>query len=39
MLAKPGTMFIAQPDIPAPLAVDFPFPDTRGTDRNGKLGS
>ncbi len=26
ILAKPGTMFIAQPDIPVPLAVDFPFP-------------
>ena len=26
MIAKPGTMFIAQPDIPVPLAVDFPFP-------------
>jgi DNA helicase HerA-like ATPase len=26
MLAKPGTMFIAQPDIPVPIAVDFPFP-------------
>jgi DNA helicase HerA-like ATPase len=26
MLAKPGTMFVAQPDIPVPLAVDFPFP-------------
>ncbi len=26
MLAKPGTMFIAQPDIPVPLAIDFPFP-------------
>jgi uncharacterized protein len=25
-LAKPGTMFIAQPDIPVPIAVDFPFP-------------
>jgi uncharacterized protein len=25
-LAKPGTMLIAQPDIPVPLAVDFPFP-------------
>ncbi len=25
-LAKPGTMFISQPDIPVPLAVDFPFP-------------
>jgi uncharacterized protein len=26
MIAKPGTMFISQPDIPVPLAVDFPFP-------------
>jgi hypothetical protein len=26
MLAKPGTMFIAQPDIPVPLAVDFRSP-------------
>ena len=26
MIAKPGTMFVAQPDIPVPLAVDFPFP-------------
>lgn len=26
MIAKPGTMFIAQPDIPVPLAVNFPFP-------------
>jgi DNA helicase HerA-like ATPase len=25
-IAKPGTMFIAQPEIPIPLAVDFPFP-------------
>lgn len=25
-IAKPGTMFIAQPEIPVPLAVDFPFP-------------
>jgi hypothetical protein len=25
-LIKPGTMFIAQPDIPIPLAVEFPFP-------------
>ncbi len=25
-LAKPGTMFVAQPDIPVPLVVDFPFP-------------
>jgi hypothetical protein len=26
VIAKPGTMFIAPPDIPVPLAVDFPFP-------------
>jgi DNA helicase HerA-like ATPase len=25
-LAKPGTMFIAQPEIPVPLAIEFPFP-------------
>lgn len=25
-LAKPGTMFISQPQIPVPLAVEFPFP-------------
>jgi uncharacterized protein len=25
-LAKPGTMFVSQPDIPVPIAVDFPFP-------------
>ncbi len=25
-LAKPGTMFISQPEIPVPLAVTFPFP-------------
>ena len=25
-LAKPGTMFITQPEIPVPLAVEFPFP-------------
>ena len=25
-LAKPGTMFVAQPEIPVPLAVEFPFP-------------
>ncbi|MGH3656234.1 MAG: ATP-binding protein, partial [Micromonosporaceae bacterium] len=24
--AKPGTMFVAQPDIPVPLVVEFPFP-------------
>ncbi|TDD45852.1 ATP-binding protein [Nonomuraea terrae] len=25
-IAKPGTMFVAQPEIPVPLAVVFPFP-------------
>jgi DNA helicase HerA-like ATPase len=25
-LAKPGTMFVSQPDIPVPLVVEFPFP-------------
>jgi DNA helicase HerA-like ATPase len=25
-LAKPGTMFVSQPQIPVPLAVSFPFP-------------
>jgi uncharacterized protein len=25
-IAKPGTMFISQPEIPVPLTVDFPFP-------------
>ena len=25
-LAKPGSMFISQPEIPVPLAVEFPFP-------------
>ncbi|GAA4458996.1 ATP-binding protein [Phytohabitans houttuyneae] len=26
LLAKPGTMFVSQPDIPVPLCVEFPFP-------------
>lgn len=25
-LAKPGTMFVSQPDIPLPLVIEFPFP-------------
>jgi uncharacterized protein len=25
-IAKPGTMFVAQPEIPVPLVVEFPFP-------------
>ena len=39
-LAKPGTMFIAQPDIPVPLAVDFPFPAwaTRPSEKGGWAG-
>ncbi len=40
MLAKPGTMFIAQPDIPVPLAVDFPFPAwaTRPSEKGAWVG-
>jgi DNA helicase HerA-like ATPase len=26
LLAKPGTMFVSQPDIPVPLCLEFPFP-------------
>jgi DNA helicase HerA-like ATPase len=26
LIAKPGTMFLSQPDIPVPLVVEFPFP-------------
>jgi DNA helicase HerA-like ATPase len=26
LIAKPGTMFVAQPDIPVPLVAEFPFP-------------
>ncbi len=25
-IAKPGTMFVSQPEIPVPLAIEFPFP-------------
>ena len=25
-IAKPGTMFVIQPEIPVPLVVEFPFP-------------
>ena len=25
-LAKPGAMFVSQPEIPVPLAIEFPFP-------------
>jgi hypothetical protein len=38
-LAKPGTMFVAQPEIPVPLAVTFPFPAwaTRPSETDGTL--
>ena len=26
LIAKPGTMFVGQPEIPVPLVVEFPFP-------------
>ena len=26
LLAKPGSMFVSQPDLPVPLAITFPFP-------------
>ena len=26
LIAKPGTMFLSQPDIPVPLCIEFPFP-------------
>ncbi|GAA1835589.1 hypothetical protein GCM10009836_12510 [Pseudonocardia ailaonensis] len=26
VLAKPGAMFVSQPEIPVPLAIEFPFP-------------
>ena len=25
-IAKPGTMFVSQPELPIPLVVEFPFP-------------
>ncbi len=40
VIAKPGTMFVTQPEIPVPLVVEFPFPawatrpDERGAQRN-----
>jgi DNA helicase HerA-like ATPase len=45
LLAKPGTMFVGQPEIPVPLCVEFPFPSwaTRpaeaGPPPNGSLRS
>src|SRR5690606_4442894 len=26
LMAKPGTMFVGQPELPVPLVVNFPFP-------------
>lgn len=39
VLAKPGTMFVSQPQIPVPLAVEFPFPAwaTRLSETSGEL--
>ena len=36
-IAKPGTMFVSQPEIPIPLVVEFPFPAwaTRPSERGG----
>jgi DNA helicase HerA-like ATPase len=36
-IAKPGTMFVSQPQIPVPLVVEFPFPAwaTRPSERAG----
>lgn len=40
-LAKPGTMFVSQPEIPVPLAVEFPFPAwaTRASEVADPLGA
>ena len=39
-IAKPGTMFVSQPEIPVPLVVEFPFPGwaTRPTERAAPAG-
>jgi DNA helicase HerA-like ATPase len=38
-LAKPGAMFVSQPEIPVPLAVEFPFPAwaTRASESAGAV--
>jgi hypothetical protein len=44
-LAKPGTMFVSQPEIPVPLAVEFPFPawatraSEAGPESEGPMGA
>jgi DNA helicase HerA-like ATPase len=39
-IAKPGTMFVSQPEIPVPLVVEFPFPAwaTRPDERAAPAG-
>jgi hypothetical protein len=39
-IAKPGTMFVSQPEIPLPLVVEFPFPAwaTRPSETSSALG-
>jgi DNA helicase HerA-like ATPase len=39
-IAKPGTMFVSQPEIPVPLVVEFPFPAwaTRPDERMASTG-
>ena len=39
-LAKPGTMFVSQPEIPVPLVTEFPFPAwaTRPSETTSALG-
>jgi hypothetical protein len=39
-IAKPGTMFVSQPQIPLPLVVEFPFPAwaTRPSETTSSLG-
>jgi hypothetical protein len=41
-IAKPGTMFVSQPQIPVPLVAEFPFPAwaTRPDEvRGGRVGA
>jgi DNA helicase HerA-like ATPase len=40
-IAKPGTMFVSQPEIPVPLVAEFPFPAwaTRPDERDPSSGS
>jgi uncharacterized protein len=40
-IAKPGTMFVSQPEIPVPLVTEFPFPAwaTRPDERGGRPAS